>query len=113
VVIGVLLGLGTSLPEMTIAMKSMRRGADGLILGNLMGSNILDPLMAIGGGALIAPLTIDRKVLFFEFPFLIVGTLMALLLLRERDDLDRYEGISLILFYLLFLFMSIFTFAFA
>jgi len=113
VVIGVLLGLGTSLPEVTIAIKSMRRGADGLILGNLMGSNILDPLLALGAGALISPLIIERKVLFFEFPFLIVGTIMALMLLKDRDDLDRFEGITLIAFYLLFLFMSIFTFAIA
>jgi cation:H+ antiporter len=107
--IGLILGLGTSLPELTISITAIRKGASGISIGNLIGANIVDPTFSLGLGALASGVgfTVETKVLTFEFPFLFVGTIMALLMLHDHDDLDRSEAWTLILFYCLFIFLSI------
>ena len=50
-------GLGTSLPELTVAMVAVRK-SQGVAIGTLIGSNITDPLLSIGIAALISPISI-------------------------------------------------------
>ena len=107
VLIGLFLGLGTSLPELVISVVAVYDGAAAIGIGNILGSNILDQSLALGSGAAIAGLRVNPRVLFFEFPFLFLGTIMALIMLKDHNDLDRYESVLLILFYCLFLFLSI------
>jgi len=108
--IGLFLGLGTSLPELVISVVALRKGAVAIGIGNILGSNILDQSLALGSGAAIAGFTVNPRTLVFEFPFLLVGTLMALTMLKDHHDLDRHESFLLILYYCLFLFLSIVLF---
>ena len=48
-------GLGTSLPELTVALMAAKKSR-GVAIGTLAGSNITDPLLSIGIAALISPL---------------------------------------------------------
>ena len=106
--VGIFIGLGTSLPELTISLRALSRGSGDIAIGNIIGSNIADPLLSLGIGASIASYTIPPKILFFEFPFWAAISVIFLLMLWDNDDLDRYEGMILITLYCLFIFYSIF-----
>ena len=63
------IGISTALPELTTALIGIKRGARDLSLGVLIGSNITNPLFALGLGAVIAPLTMANSIEYFDLPF--------------------------------------------
>ena len=93
--IGLLVGLGTGLPELAIALRAVLAGAGSLSLGNLVGSNITDPLLTLGSGALIHPLAVQAEVLVFDLPAWLIATIVAVIFLRTRRRLTRLEGFLL------------------
>lgn len=95
-VIGLGVGVGTGLPELTVSLRAIRAGEGGLSLGNLLGSNITDPLLSFGVGVCVHPMTVSATVLRFDFPFWLAATGVALLLLRRRFNLTRPEAAGLI-----------------
>jgi len=104
--IGIFIGIGTSLPELSVSIKAVMKHSHRLGLGNLLGSNITDPLFSFGIGAAISGFTIEKVALLFYFPFWIVATLIALLMLFNHMNLNKKEGTVLILLYALFIYLS-------
>jgi cation:H+ antiporter len=100
-------GLATGLPELVLALSALRAGEQDMGIGNLLGSNITDPLLSFGLGALVHPVTVLPGTLTFDGVFWLVSTVIALLLLWEQRDLTRPEGASLVLLYGLFLWLRI------
>jgi len=105
--IGIFVGLGTSIPELSVSIKAITRNAGYLSLGNLIGSNITDPLLSFGLGASIAGVVVDKNVIQFDFVYWMVATLIVLLLLFNHMNLNRKESSVLILMYLLFIYLRI------
>ncbi len=99
-------GLGTSLPELTIALMAVKQ-SQGVAIGTLIGSNITDPLLSIGSAAMISPLTITPGgtdlIVNLIIPYAIFGTAVALLLMRTSYVFKRWEGMILISLYVIFL----------
>lgn len=107
--IGILVGFGTSLPELTISLHSLYKGAHGLSIGNLIGGGITDPLLSLGLGALIAPLVVDNVVLSFDIPFLFVSTFIAWLFFVRGGRLDKIEASILVALYFAFVYLKFFV----
>lgn len=107
--IGVLIGFGTSLPELSISLHSIFKGAHGLSIGNLIGGGITDPLLSLGIGAFIAPIFIDSTALFFDIPFMFISTLIAWLFFMRGGKLDRIEASVLVLLYFVFVYLKFFV----
>ncbi|MBI4149341.1 sodium:calcium antiporter [Candidatus Woesearchaeota archaeon] len=105
--IGLFLGIGTTLPELSISLRAALRKYYPLSLGNLIGSNITNPLLALGSGAVISGYTIDRTTLLFTFPFLLVASVIVFLMLCRSPRMSRGHGILLLLAYLLFMYLSV------
>lgn len=57
----VLVGFGTSTPELLASLISVMRGANGIAVGNVIGSNIANILLVLGAAAVIHPIKIDIK----------------------------------------------------
>ena len=99
-------GLGTSLPELTIALMAAKR-SQGVAIGTLIGSNITDPLLSIGSAAMISPLYISDggvdMIIYLILPSAIICTLIALFMMRTSYKFKRWEGITLISVYFVFL----------
>lgn len=102
-VIGLGVGVGTGLPELVVSLRAMRAGEGGLSLGNLLGSNITDPLLSFGAGLCVHPMTVSDTVLRYDFPFWLAATGIALLLLRRRFNLSRPEAAGLVALFGLFI----------
>ncbi len=96
----VLVGLGTSTPELAVSLRAIAQGRAGLSVGNVVGSNIFDLLVPTGVAAIIAPLKVDATVLWFDLPALLVMTLAVLFFLGRTRGLQRGEGATLVVMYL-------------
>ncbi|MCO4748151.1 MAG: sodium:calcium antiporter [Proteobacteria bacterium] len=101
--IGVYIGVGTGLPELALALGALFRNDEGMAIGNLLGSNITDPLLSFGAGALVHPVTVSMAALRLDYVFWFFATTVALLLLRTGKRLDRQESIVLSLTFVLYL----------
>lgn len=73
----VILGFGTSAPEMMVAAFAASRGNPGIALGNAYGSNITNIALILGLTALITPLAVHSQVLRKELPILTIVTGLA------------------------------------
>ncbi len=103
--IGVLtLGVASALPELTTALAGLRHKEHGISLGTLIGSNITNPLVAIGGGAIISTYAAPRPLLLWDLPWgTITGALLWLILWRNHGKLGKKEGIYLIVMYFVYI----------
>lgn len=99
-IIGILiLGLGTGLPELTIALFAIYKKSYRLAVGNLIGSNICDLMLSLGIGSVIAGFTVEKELLSFDIPFLFFLSVLVLFFLRSKLRLEKFEGVALLAIY--------------
>ncbi len=79
----VILGFGTSAPEMLVSALAAKQGNPGLALGNAYGSNIANIALVLGVTALISPIAVQSKLLRKELPILTGVTLLAIVQLFD------------------------------
>lgn len=99
----VLVGLGTSLPELAASLVAVKKGASAMATGNLIGSNIFDLLFALGVGASISGFTVNGSLLRYDIPILLALSIIVVFLFKSRKTLDKKEAIFLIAFYILYI----------
>ncbi|WP_300462332.1 calcium/sodium antiporter [Desulfobacula sp.] len=92
----IIVGFGTSAPEMLVSALSAAKGNPGIALGNAYGSNICNMALILGITALIKPIHVKSEILKKELPVLAMVTLMAILQLMD-GVLTRIEAGILIL----------------
>lgn len=73
----VIIGFGTSAPEMVVSALAAVQGNPGIALGNAYGSNITNIALILGLTALISPVFVQSQVLHKELPILMVITALA------------------------------------
>ncbi len=72
-----LVGLGTSMPELVSSIQAVLRGAPGIAVGNVVGSNIANVLLILGLSALILPIATNRKAFGRDAPVLLGASLLV------------------------------------
>ncbi len=92
----VIVGFGTSMPEMLVSILSAARGNPGIALGNAYGSNITNIALILGLSALIYPVTVHSSVLKKELPVLMIVSLMAAWQIRN-GIISRLDALLLLL----------------
>ncbi|WP_027188050.1 calcium/sodium antiporter [Desulfovibrio cuneatus] len=73
----VIVGFGTSAPEMVVSALAASQGNPGIALGNAYGSNITNIALILGLTAVISPITVHSQVLRKELPILLLVTALA------------------------------------
>lgn len=100
-----LVALGTSLPEAAASISAAKKGETGLVLGNIIGSNMFNILAALGIAAVFKPLQIND----FNLDSIFL-TLMALLLVPfffYKKGNNKVYGFVLLIAYAAYLFMVV------
>ena len=92
----VIVGFGTSAPEMVVSAISAMQDAPELALGNAYGSNIANIALILGVTAIISPVVVIRKALKRDLPVLIAVTVLAVILALD-GAIGRIDGIVLLL----------------
>ncbi|GAA3534639.1 calcium/sodium antiporter [Zobellella aerophila] len=97
----VIVGFGTSAPEIVVSVTSALEGNPGLALGNGYGSNIANIGLILGVTALISPIAVHSQVLRKELPILVLITLLSLALvwngMLTRLDASILLGVFVLL----------------
>lgn len=87
----VIVGFGTSAPEMVVSALAASQGNPGIALGNAYGSNITNIALILGVTAVISPIAVQSQVLRKELPILAAVTVLAVWQLWDRD-LSRVDA---------------------
>lgn len=92
----VIVGFGTSAPEMVVSALAAGQGNPGIALGNAFGSNITNIALILGLTAVISPIAVHSKILRKEMPLLMLMTILVIGLLWDLD-ISRWDAIILLL----------------
>ncbi len=96
----IIIGLGSSLPELSISMAAVIKRRTHLSVGNLIGSNVFDTLVPVGVAAVITNLNFNPAMLRFEVPFLFFITLVVLIFFATTRGIKKYEAAIILGLYL-------------
>ncbi|MFH2020715.1 MAG: calcium/sodium antiporter [archaeon] len=98
----VLMALGTSLPELSIALTAAKKGHANMAVGNLIGSNIANLMLILGVSSLINPIIIAENILTYVIPFMLFVSILSLLFIQDDTKISKIEGYTLIFMYVFF-----------
>ncbi len=109
-----IVAFGTSAPEFAVSVKGLLSGSFDIVLGNVIGSNILNILLILGVAAMIHPLVVKSNTVKKELPITLLITVLFAVLLSDNlfdksmsNNFTRGDGIVLILFFLVFIYYLI------
>jgi cation:H+ antiporter len=98
-----IVAVGTSLPELVTSVVAARRGSSDIAIGNVVGSNIFNVLLCLGGAALTAPIEGNLERVGVDVAALLVMTALAAVSLRSERTMSRAEGGAVLLVYAAYL----------
>jgi len=101
-----IVGFATSAPELAVSMDAALRGAPGLSVGNVVGSNICNLALILGIAALLQPASVRDSLSRVDIAVLLASTLLVPLLFLD-SVLMRLEGSLLVAGMIIYLWMSI------
>src|SRR3989338_360669 len=104
-----LIGIGTALPELATALVALKRKSSGMSLGVLVGSNITNPLLALGIGVLISGYTVSNTILWIDLPVWFFMSVVVLLLVAANNQLTKRDSIILLFLYFLYMGFRVFV----
>ncbi len=96
----VIVGFGTSAPEMVVSALAATQGNPGIALGNAYGSNISNIALILGVTALISPILVQSQVLRRELPLLTIVSFVAAWQLWD-GQLSRLDAVTLLVVFVL------------
>jgi cation:H+ antiporter len=109
-----IVSFGTSAPEFAVSIKSLISGSGDIVLGNVIGSNILNILLIIGLSAIFHSLNVKNATVKKELPITIMITSAFAVLLSDRifdssfnNSFTRGDGLILVIFFGVFLYYLI------
>lgn len=102
----VIIGFGTSAPELAVSVLSAMEGSPGIALGNAYGSNIANIALILGLTALISPIVVQSPILRKELPVLTAVTALSILLVWDLH-ISRADAFVLLAVFGALLFWSI------
>jgi cation:H+ antiporter len=99
--VGLLTGLGTTVPEIAVAGLAAARGREGISVGSILGSNITDPVFSLGIGPLAFPIAVrDLPTIELSLAYMIGVSVVVLGTMYWRRGIDRPAAVVCLLLYL-------------
>ena len=109
-----IVAFGTSAPEFAVSVKSIISNNSDMLLGNVIGSNVLNILLILGVCGVIAPLTVKNNTVRKEIPFTVLVSMLLVTLLLDKplnhemiNQITRTDGIAIVLFFSVFIYYLI------
>jgi len=103
VLIGMLIvGLGTTLPELFFSLKAVKKDDDDLAVGDILGTVLADATVVVGIIALINPFSFSSKIIYITGLFMIGASIIVLYFMRSGQILSKKESYGLFIYWVLF-----------
>ena len=99
---------GTSAPELFVSVVSALKGTSDMAVGNVVGSNTMNCMLIVGAAAMVAPITISKRTVKKDIPFSVFSSLL-LLVFTLNNSLSRFEGIALLIAFVVFMAYTIYA----
>lgn len=105
-----IVAFGTSSPEFAVSIKAMLTNSSEIVLGNVIGSNILNILLILGISAMIHNLYVKTNTIKKEIPFmLLISSILAIMMSDSlfnltKNMLTRSDGLILVLIFCIFIY---------
>ena len=100
-----IVAIGTALPELITSIIASVKGEQGLALGNLIGSCILNSFLILGVGAIITPLIFTME--FVKSLILLIASIVLIMMfsyIGKRNTITRYNAGILLIIYVIYMF---------
>ena len=98
-----IVAMGTSAPEAAVSITSALKGNEGITVGNVVGSNIMNILLILGIASVIVPLAVQKSTRRIEIPYMIAITVLFGVLGYTGEMVTRVEGGILWIAFLIYL----------
>jgi cation:H+ antiporter len=102
----IVVGFGTSAPEIMVSAIAAFQGNPGLAIGNAIGSNITNIALILGVAALVRPMAVHSSVLKRELPVLLAAVLAGWVLL-SNGRIDRLDGVLLLVAFMIMIYWMV------
>lgn len=96
-----LIAVGTSLPELITSINAFKKGEDGLVIGNVLGSNVFNILFILGICSL--SVAIPLKQWLIDIIFMAVVTIVVSAFAYTQNEINKKEGIVLLILYIAYM----------
>lgn len=113
VIVGLtIVSLGTSAPELAVSLISSFNGNNGIAVGNVLGSNLFNTLVVLGGTAIVAPLLIKKSTIKRDYITTLLVTILTCFLIfglvpKSENMLSRISGIILLVVCIAYMFILV------
>ena len=101
-----IVALGTSLPELAASMSAAKHGESDFVIGNVLGSNIINIVVVLGIAILMQPLQQSISAVATQCIFFIGLTLLLFILLKINNGISKPAGILFLIIYFAFLILN-------
>jgi len=103
ILIGMLVvGLGTTMPELFFSLKSIKEREDSLAVGDILGTVLADATIVVGLLAMISPFSFPIRIIHITGLFMVAAAVLLFYFMRSGRTLSRREARSLLIFWLVF-----------
>ncbi|MBC8256189.1 MAG: calcium/sodium antiporter [Candidatus Marinimicrobia bacterium] len=101
-----MVALGTSLPELAASIAAAKHGETDFVIGNIIGSNIMNIVAVLGFTLLISPISVEFSHVATHGIFMLILTLGLFFLLKFKGGVTKFSAGFLILIYVTFLYFN-------
>tara|TARA_Y100000590_G_scaffold456306_1_gene606630 strand:+ start:1155 stop:2081 length:927 start_codon:yes stop_codon:yes gene_type:complete len=101
-----IVALGTSLPELVTSLVSVKQGENEFVLGNVIGSNIMNIVFVLGIALLFGDMNISFDEIFVHSIFLILLSLSMFIMIKLKNGINKLSGLLLIFCYVIFVYFN-------
>ena len=101
-----IVALGTSLPELAASIIAAKHNQTELVIGNIIGSNIMNIVAVLGFTLLIRPISVEFSDMTTQGSFMVILTMGLFILLKYKGGVTKLFAVIFILIYVLFLFFN-------
>lgn len=102
-----IVGLGTVMPELFFAIKSIKKNDDSLAVGDILGTVLADATIVVGILALISPFSFPIRIIYITGVFMVVASFLLFYFMRSGKTLTKKECFLLLIFWIMFVLIEI------
>lgn len=106
-----IIAFGTSAPELAVSIKALMAGSGDMVIGNVMGSNIINILLIVGVSSLFCTLRVKSNTIRKELPITILMSLLLVTLFidqlfdsTQKNMISHSDGFVILLFFMVFIY---------
>tara|TARA_B110000014_G_C19945777_1_gene489366 strand:- start:356 stop:856 length:501 start_codon:yes stop_codon:yes gene_type:complete len=102
-----LVAFGTSVPELVTSVVALKRGEPNFIIGNVMGSNIINIFLVLGSSLLVDTIEISLEAIYYPLFFMILAALLIIFITSFQKMMNRVHGLIFLAMYVLFMYLTV------